>query len=204
MTDPYSPYPAHAGHPAAPGRPASPGVARAAAVVMIACALLALLCTAGAGLFAALATPEAMAQMTADLPPEQAEVFEELGDVRVVAAVAAALTAIYGVIALVLAAFVWGNRRWAVITALVFFGLVLAYQAVNAVLTLTTGVPAAMCMAIVLPLPHVAIIVLLILALRHRPSTAGPDEIAAQHAAWQQYYAQQPPPSQQGWPPPQG
>ena len=209
MSDPYSPYPAGPVHYAGPQPTAdgTPGAAKAAGIIMIVLAALALLCTAGAGLFAGVATPEAFAEATADLPPDQQAAFAELGDIRVIAAVLAAAMAVYGVVSLVLAVFVLRNHKWAMITAIVLLGLVLAYQAVNLVLTLASGVPAAVCGAVFAPLPHVAVVVLLALALRARGRTAAPSgqDVAAQQAAWRQYYAQQQPPPQapqapqQGW-----
>ena len=216
MTDPYSPYPQ--GTPLPPtGAGGTPGVAKAA-VALMALSVLAVAVAAIGGV--ALTSPDEFARQ---FNPEQMRQFQESGlDERSLRTfgigLMAACAGVYALIYLVLAPFVWGTRKWAVITALVIASLLLLFQGGGLLLSLLVlatgaagdrGPTAGNVLLNALPVPlHLGTLIALILCLRHRRPTPGPGEIAAQHAAWQQYYQQQQPPpqtpSQHGWPPPQG
>lgn len=209
MSDPYSPYPQQQSYYAPPsayppqggGRPGATGSSRAASVLMALLALGGLLLGALFVLVGAMMTPELLAEMqsSGNIPPEFHEMAAQSGQsldslLRIGAYIFGGFMLVYGVVVGGLSPFVWGNRKPIVITAIVVVGLVLALLAVNLISAVASSNLAGTCFNLVFIAPHVAILVLLIMALRSRqtgyPQTPTYDA-ANQQAAWQAYYAQQ-------------
>ena len=213
MTGPYSPY----GMPmtGAAAAPDKPGIIKAAAASVL---LLGLLLAGGFLVNVALTDAETLMER---MPPGQAADMQAQGiDGEQLRALTLGCGGVMGLfvvgIAILLAAFVWAGKGWAMITSIVLAGCLMLCCGLNGLFEMVLlvqpmdGAPAqasSVVVSLVTAFGAIASIVLLAMALRHRAKqqTVPPD--AAYQAAWQQYYAhqqqmqqqsqqqQQPPPS---------
>ena len=207
MTDPYQPqqaYPAADGHAAQPGRP----MAKAAAIVLL---LIATLMTLNV-LFVSF-TLDADALLEQSDPSDLAELEAQGVSTDTLAGFVRACGGGCGLLVLgvgvLLAAFTWGSKAWAIITSIVLLGLSLLLNGLGLLAAVVlrnspdvaATTPLELAYSAMLLLLSGVGIVLLSLALRERGKQSAATQQQQHEAAWQQYYAQggQPPQDQQGW-----
>ncbi len=209
MTDPYQPQQLQY-----PGQPTGGGARRPMARLAAGVLLLITLLIAANAVFQVFAIDSATLMQEVD-PNDLAEM-EAAGMsadslVNIVRACGGACGLIIVGIGVLLAAFTWHGKAWAMITSIVLLGIgvLLNLLGLVAMLALASDPevaaangPVTLAVSVVLTLLEIVAIVLLALALRERAgSTGGVDE--QQQAAWQQYYAQGGTPpeqnDQQGW-----
>ncbi len=205
MTDPYVPYGQQPAHPPAGVPSQKPGAVKLAALAVLA---LTLIFAGGVMVSVLLMDQTAMEQ---SIPPDQLAEMEAEGlgmdQIRLFFLGCAGLIGLIALgIGVLLAAFTWANKAWAMVTAIVLAGLLFLLSGFGMIFNIIATVspsdamPAPTALAIiqnvVMTLLSLATIISLAIALKRRSNMSTSPNDAVYQAAWQSYYAQQQQPGQ--------